>query len=158
MPNFTLNQLKQIAKMRRIKGYNNVSKERSLGVLDGSESLDNAKIRGRFLKPKIKEMRKNLCEIENKNLSESKTNEIEKNLFELEESFSRLIKCHDYGDAEYEEIRDVENLFNQWTDEDYYKPIKTKSAFNSNYIKYESNKDKDKNLSVKNSFAWSDHI
>ena len=123
MPNFTLNQLKQIAKMRRIKGYNNVSKERLLSVLDESESLDNAKIRkikedfsklrDRFLKPKIKEIRKNLYEIENKNLSESKTNEIEKNLFELEESLSRLIKCHDYGDAEFKGIRDVENLSNQ---------------------------------------------
>ena len=35
------------------------------------------------------------------------------------------------------------------TDEDYYQPIKTKSAFNGNYIKYESNGDKDKHLSVK---------
>ena len=34
------------------------------------------------------------------------------------------------------------------TDEDYYKPIKIKSAFNGNYIKYESKGgDKDKNLS-----------
>ena len=29
---------------------------------------------------------------------------------------------------------------------DYYKPIKTKSAFNGNYIEYESKGDKDKNL------------
>ena len=32
---------------------------------------------------------------------------------------------------------------------DYYKPIKTKSAFNGNYIEYESKGDKDKNLSPK---------
>ena len=32
---------------------------------------------------------------------------------------------------------------------DYYKPIKNNSAFNSNYIKYRSNEDKDKNLSPK---------
>ena len=38
---------------------------------------------------------------------------------------------------------------NQSTDEDYYKPIKTKSAFNGNYIDYESKGDKDKNLSPK---------
>ena len=54
--------------MRRIKGYNNMSKERLLCVLDESESLDNAKIRkvkedfnklrDRFLKTKIKEVRK----------------------------------------------------------------------------------------------------
>ena len=34
-------------------------------------------------------------------------------------------------------------------DENYYKPIKTKSAFNGNYIKYESKGVKDKNLSPK---------
>ena len=37
------------------------------------------------------------------------------------------------------------NLFNQSINEDYYKPIITKSAFNSNYIEYESKGDKDKN-------------
>ena len=54
--------------MRHIKGYNNMSKEMLLCVLDESESLDNTKIRkvkgdfnklrNRFLKPKIKEVRK----------------------------------------------------------------------------------------------------
>ena len=51
--------------------------------------------------------------------------------------------------AQYIGIRDVGNLFNHSTDKDYFKPIKTKSAFNGNYIKYESNGDKDKNLSEK---------
>ena len=37
-------------------------------------------------------------------------------------------------------------------DEDYYKPIKTKSAFNGNYIEYKSKGDKDKNLSPKKYF------
>ena len=89
MLNLTLNQLKQIVKMRRIKGYNNVSKERLLSVLDESESLDNAKIRKiredfselreRFLKPKIQGIRKNLYEIEKKkNLSALKSKDIEK--------------------------------------------------------------------------------
>ena len=35
-------------------------------------------------------------------------------------------------------------------DEDYYKPIITKGAFNNNYIQYESKGDKGKNLSIKN--------
>ena len=52
----------------------------------------------------------------------------------------------DYDDAEYIRIRNVRNLFNQSTDKDYYKPTKTKSAFNGNHIEYESNK----NLSNKN--------
>ena len=106
MLNLSLNELKQIAKMRRIKGYNNMSKERLLSVLSESESaksFDNAKIkeiredfnelRYRFLNSKIKEIRKNLYEIENKkNLSKSKIKGIEKNLLELEKSLSKLKK------------------------------------------------------------------
>ena len=76
MLNLSLNELKQITKMRRIKGYTNMCKERLLNALDESESansLNNAKIekikddfnilRDRLLKPKIKEIRKNLYEI-----------------------------------------------------------------------------------------------
>ena len=100
---------------------------------------DFNKLRDRFLKAKINEIRRNLYEIENKkSLSESKIKEIEQNLIELEESLSKLNKYYDYDHIEYKGIRDVENLFNQLTDEDYYKPIKTKSAFNSNYIEYQS--------------------
>ena len=47
MPNLSLNELKQIAKTRRIKDYKNMSKERLLNALDESElakNLDNAKI------------------------------------------------------------------------------------------------------------------
>ena len=77
-----------------------------------------------------------------KNLSTQKIKEIEKSL-------SKPKKYYYYDDAEYIGIRDVGNLFSQSTDEDYYKPVKTKSAFNGNYIEYESNGDKDKNLSAK---------
>ena len=38
MPNLTLNELKKIAKMRRIKNYKNMSKETLLRALDESES------------------------------------------------------------------------------------------------------------------------
>ena len=34
-------------------------------------------------------------------------------------------------------------------EKDHYEPRKTESAFNNNYIQYESMRDKDKNLSVK---------
>ena len=37
-------------------------------------------------------------------------------------------------------------MFNQSINGDYYKPIRTKSAFNGNYIDYESEGGKDKNL------------
>ena len=58
------------------KGQNNMSKESLFSLLDESESLghnksrkikeDFNKLRDRFLKPKIKEIRKNLYEIEDK--------------------------------------------------------------------------------------------
>ena len=46
-------------------------------------------------------------------------------------------------------IRDATILFNQPTNEYYYKPIWTKSAFNDNYVEYESKGEKNKNLSPK---------
>ena len=50
---------------------------------------------------------------------------------------------------EYKGIRDTRNLFDE-IDENYYKPIKTNnSAFNDNYIEYESKGDKGKKLSLK---------
>ena len=55
---------------------------------------------------------------------------------------------------EYKGIRHIKDLYDE-IDEGYYKPIK---ASNSNYIEYESNGDKDKNLSQKNILTWSDHI
>ena len=40
-------------------------------------------------------------------------------------------------------------MFDLSIDEDYYKPLKTNNAFNSNYIEYESKGDKNKTLSIK---------
>ena len=108
-----------------------------------------SKLRYTFLRSKIKEIRKNLYEIENNvNLSESKMKEIDQNLIELEKSLHNLKKYHNYHDPDYREIRDIGNLFGE-VDEGYYKPIKTMSAFNGNYVEYESNGGKDRNLSLK---------
>ena len=67
-----------------------MSKESLFSVLDESESLDHNKLRkikedfnklrDRFLKPKIKEIRKNIYEIEDKSFSELKAKEIEKSV------------------------------------------------------------------------------
>ena len=171
MRNLSLNELKQITEMRRIKERKNLSKEILLSALDESESsgsvssFDNArikkiredfnKLRDRFLEPKIKQIRRNLYETENKkNLSNSKIKEIEQNLIELEESLFKLNKNYDYIDIEYKGIRDEENLFNgsafnHWIDDDYYRPIRPKKAFNDNYIEYVSKRDKGKSLSPK---------
>ena len=40
-------------------------------------------------------------------------------------------------------------MFGEFNEYYYYEPIKTKSSFNGNYIKYESRGNKDKNLSLK---------
>ena len=72
---------------------------------------------------------------------------MQKNL-ELEKSLYNLKKYYDYNDTEYQVICDIGYSFSE-VDEDYYKLIKTKSAFNGNYIEYESKDDKDKNLSPK---------
>ena len=77
-----------------------MSRERLLIVLYESEQNfinarrkkiweDLNRLRDRFLKPKIKEIRRNLYEIENENnLSESNIEEINQNLTELEKSLS----------------------------------------------------------------------
>ena len=44
MLNLSLNELKQIAKVRCIKGYKNMSKERLLNSLDESESAKSLNI------------------------------------------------------------------------------------------------------------------
>ena len=68
---------------------------------------------------------------------------------ELEENLS-TIKYYDYdGIEEYREIRNVRDLFGLPIDEDYYKPIIARGAFNGSYIQYESKGDKGKNLSIK---------
>ena len=96
----------------------------------------------------MKEIKRNLYEIENKeNLSKSKIKKIEQNLIELQESLFNLNKYYDYDNIKYKGIRDVENLFVEFNEEDYYKPIKIKSPFNDNYIVYDCRGDKDKNLS-----------
>ena len=74
MLKLSLNKLEQIAKMRHIKGYKNMSKERLLSALSESELVESKmnfddkrlkkiredfnELRDRFLKAEIKEIRK----------------------------------------------------------------------------------------------------
>ena len=137
-----------------------MSKERLLSAFSESElvkdenNFDNErlkKIRKDFneLRDQI-ELRRNLYDIKNlKNLLTQKIKEIGENVFKSEECLSNLKKYRLQDDFRHRKIRDIRNLFNQSIDEDYYKPTKTKSAFNGNYIEYESKGEKNKNLSVK---------
>ena len=99
---------------------------------------------------KIKEIRKNLYEVENENnSSESKVKEIERNLTELEENLSKTKKYYDYDDIKYRGIRNVRDLFDLSIDEDYYKQIIARGAFDGSYIQYENKGDKGRTLSIK---------
>ena len=94
---------------------------------------------------------KELYEIENKkDLSDKEKEEIDYDLLELKNKLSKKEKYryHDRDDLDYHGIRDIENLFDADTNEDYYESILVKSSFNENYKYYESRGDKDKKLSI----------
>ena len=166
----SLEGLKLIAKNRGIKGYKRMSEDELLRSLTQSKPVKKGKIPKtsiykariekvkkefnesiyRFSKLKIKEIRKKLYEIENKkNPYESKIKEIERNLTELEENLFKTKKYYDCDDIEYRGIRNIRDLFDVSIDEDYYKQIIARSAFNSSYIPHESKGYKGKKLSMK---------
>ena len=94
-----------------------------------------------------KKIKKGLYETENKkNLSDKQK---EKNYYHLVELVNTLnekekYKYHDRDDLDYHGIRDIENLFEDVNNDDYYKPLLVKSSFKENYKYYESRGDKDK--------------
>ena len=99
-----------------------------------------------------KKIKKELYETENKkNLSDEEKEKNYDNLVELVNKLNKKekYKYHDRDDLDYHGIRDIENLFDNVNDNDYYKPILVKSSFKENYKYYESRGDKDKKLSVK---------
>ena len=98
-----------------------------------------------------RKIKKELYEIENrKNLSDIEKEKNFVNLAELVNKWNKKqkYKYHDCDDLDHHGIRDIENLFDNDNDNDYYKPIFVKSSFKENYKYYESQGDKDKKLSV----------
>ena len=71
-------------------------------------------------------------------------------LKKLKEDLSKLKRHRDniIHDTEYKGINEIQYLFNNIDEEDYYEPIKTVQAFDDNYIKYESRGKKDSKLSL----------
>ena len=130
----SLEKLKLVAEARGIKGYESMSEDELLNVLNPLKQTRKGKKKKKSKKPKtssfktkieeirkefnessykfsklkIKEIRKNLYEKENeKTPSESKVKDIERNLTELAENLSKTNKYYDYDDIEYRGIRDV---------------------------------------------------
>ena len=97
-------------------------------------------------------IKKDLYEIEyKKNLPDEEKEKIYNNLFELVNKLNKKekYKYHGRDDLDYHGIRDMENLFDDIDNDDYYKPMLVKSSFKENYKYYESRCDKDKKLLVK---------
>ena len=96
-------------------------------------------------------IKKEVHEIEKKkNLLDGEKEKIYDNLVELVNKLNKKEKYryHDRDDLDYHGIRDIENLFDNVNDNDYYTPILVKSYFNENYKYYESRGDKNEKLSI----------
>ena len=95
-----------------------------------------------------KEIKEKLYEIEhNENISEENGEYLRKlvKILNDKEKYSP----YDRDDLDNYRIRDIENLFNEANEEDYYKPILVKSSFKGNYKYSESRGDKEKRLLVR---------
>ena len=136
MINLSLNELKLVAKNRRITDYENnlikilsepktkisLSQKR---IKDINEKFNES--RYKFSKSKVNKIRRSLYGIKKPpKISGSKIKEIEKNLLELEKTLFKTKKYYDYDNTECKGIRYVRN-FDPSIDEDYYEPIKTVS-------------------------------
>ena len=111
-------------------------------------------LRNNFLREEIKKHREkihkkdqvcnNLKEIEQKNSLMTKKKRVLKNIVKyfkkLKEDLNKIKKY------QYNITSDIRYLFNEISKKDYYKPIEIKSAFEGNYIEYESRGDNDDNL------------
>ena len=160
-------ELDQIAKIKRIKNYEEMSKEELIiSLLKSKQSiaklfnnnLDDDKIsdtkrilnRLRDILPKIieRKFKKKLYGIEYKeNIQEAEKEENDEYLRKLERDLNNKEKYHlyDCDDLDYSGIRDIESLFDKINEEDYCKPILAKSSFMGNYKYYQSRGDKEKN-------------
>ena len=89
-----------------------------------------------------KEIKNKLYEIEHqRNISEAEKEENDEYLRKLVRILNDKEEHspYDHDDLDYYGIRDIENLFDEASEEDYYyKPVFVKSSFTGNYKCYES--------------------
>ena len=162
MNNLSLNAFEQMAMARHIKNYTDMSKEDLLIALLKSDQsytellkIDNSNteigetkklfnnLRNNFLREEIKKHREKFHKKERvyNHLKEIEQKDIIKYFKKLKEDLNKIKKF------QYNITRDLRYLFNEIS-EDYYEPIEIKSAFEGNYIEYESRGDNDDNLSL----------
>ena len=135
MLNLALKELKVIAKNRGIKVYKSMSKDKLFSMLNTPEPIKENKT--------IEDIRK-----DNSNIDEIIN--LIKPLFEQEpikeNKTIKNIRKENFNNDKI--LRDARSLFES-DNEDYYGLVRIGNAFSSNYIEHESNRDKDKTLSIK---------
>ena len=133
-----------LAQKRGIEDYENMSNDELYDALRSSENENYIriekireeikKLQHKFSRQELKEIKKNLYGIENKN-GRSTSKKTRKYLNKLKEKIYELNKYFD--DIKYRGIRDLKGLFDSSISEDYYKPIIVNSVFNNEIkIKY----------------------
>ena len=171
-----LNDLQKIAILRIIKNFDKLSREDLMYMLLRSESdlvessyekyisnNTNDEIKSKINNIKIiiarlgniitKDVRKNdLHEIEKKQgPTKTQKQRTYNHLVELSNALNKKeeYKYSDYDNLDYFRIRDIENLFINIDDSNYYKPVLVRRSFKKNYEYYEVRGDRDKKLSIK---------
>ena len=167
-------EFERIAKIRRVKNYEEMTKEELIiSLLKSKQSIaelfnnnnddlyDNkisdirrilSRLRDILPRKDRKEIKDKLYEIEHQeNLSEAEKGENDEYLRKLVRILNDKEKHtpHDLDNFDYYGIINIENLFDEVSGEDYYKPILVKNSFKVNYKYYESRGGKEKRLSVK---------
>ena len=169
---------KNLAKLRRIKNIDNLSKEdliytllrRKENVFENNYTkytnndindpikakinkirITAAKLSHILTKEERHFIREKLYKLENKNFfTKPEKQRALAYLIELPNTLDKKKYQHsDHDDQDYFGIRDIENLFTTIDDIDYYKPILTRESFNGKYQYYELRDNRYKNLSLK---------
>ena len=174
LQNKSIDELRGIARLRRIKNYDNLTKEDLIISLLKSESnpaernymkyfnnSTNDEIKSKIndirlilsrlgnivTKNDRKKIKKELYEIEKKqNLSDNEKEKIYDHLVKLANTLDKKeeYKRRDHDDEDYFGIQELENLFGDVDNDDYYKPILVRSSFKKSYERYENRGDKEK--------------
>ena len=177
--NKSLSDLQKLAKLRRIKNIDNLSKEDLIYTLFRTKEnifennytkytnndtndpikakinkirITAAKLGHILTKEERNFIREKLYKLENKKrFTKSEKQRALAYLIELANTLDKKEKYQhsDHDDQDYFWIRDIENLFTTIDDIDYYKPILTRESFNGKCQYYELRGDRYKNLSLK---------
>ena len=184
MRSLSRDELEQIAKIRRIKNYEDMKKEDLIiSLLKSKQSIaeifndnnnnnlyDNEisdvrrilnRLRDILPKKDRKEIKDKLYEIEHqRNISveeQGKNDEYLRKLVRILNNKGKFGSSNRDG-FHYDGITDIPILFGETSEEDYYKPIFVKSSHKGNYKYYESKGDIEKRLSVNQYLRRIHHI